>query len=81
MIRKGTFHEPVTVRVNGLPAGLKAEPVTVPAGASSFAVKIVAEPKAAAGSTGAQVALAFQVQKKDYPVPPTPLAVKVLPAR
>ncbi len=79
--RKGTFNEPVTVRVNGLPAGLKADPVTVPAGAASFVVKIVAEPKAPAGSTGAQVALAFQVQKKDYPVPPTPLAIKVLPSK
>ena len=32
IVRKGTFNEPVTVRVNGLPAGLKAEPATVAAG-------------------------------------------------
>ena len=29
VVRKGTFNEPVTVRINGLPAGLKADPVTV----------------------------------------------------
>ena len=29
----------------------------------------------------AQVAMAFQIEKKDYPVPPAPLAVKVLPAK
>ena len=29
IVRKGTFNEPVTVRINGLPAGLKADPVAV----------------------------------------------------
>ena len=81
VVRKGTFNEPVTVRINGLPAGLKADPVTVPPGATSFVVKVGADAKAAPTSAGAQVALAFQVQKKDYPVPLTPLAVKVLPAK
>ena len=81
IVRKGTFNEPVTVTINGLPAGLKADPVTVAAGSSDFAVKIVADAKAAAATAGAQVALAFQVNKKDYPVPPTPLAVKVLPSK
>jgi hypothetical protein len=81
VVRKGTFNEPVTVRFNGLPAGLKADPATVAAGSSDFVVKIVADPKAAAATAGAQVVLAFQVNKKDYPVPPTPLAIKVLPAK
>ncbi len=81
IVRKGTFNEPVTVRINGLPAGLKAEPATVAAGASDFAVKIVADAKAAPVTAGAQVALAFQVNKKDYPVPPAPLAIKVLPSK
>ena len=71
----------MTVKINGLPAGLKAEPVTVPAGASDFAVKIVADAKAAPASAGTQVAIAFQVEKKDYSVPPAPLAVKVLPIK
>jgi hypothetical protein len=81
IVRKGTFNEPVTVRVNGLPAGLKAEPATVAAGASDFVVKILAEAKAAPTSAGAQVVLAFQVNKKDYPVPPTPLAIKVVSSK
>ena len=79
--RKGTFNEPVTVRINGLPGGLKAEPTTVAAGSSDFVVKIVADAKAAAAAARAQVVLAFQVNKKDYPVPPTPLAIKVLPSK
>jgi hypothetical protein len=41
-------------------------------------VKVTADAKAVATSAGSQVALAFQVDKKDYSVPPTPLAVKVL---
>ncbi len=49
--------------------GLKAEPVTVAGGASSFVVKVVADAKAAATSAGTQVALAFQVEKKDYSGP------------
>jgi hypothetical protein len=81
IVRKGTFNEPVSVRVNGLPAGLKAEPTTVAAGSSDFVVKIVADAKATAATAGAQVALAFQVNKKDYPVPPVPLSVKVLPSK
>jgi hypothetical protein len=78
IVRKGAFKEPVTVRVNGLPAGLKAEPVTVAPKATDFVVKVVADPKAAASSANANVALAFQVNKKDYPTPTTPLAVKVV---
>jgi hypothetical protein len=81
IVRKGTFNEPVTVRINGLPAGLKAEPATVAAGATDFIVKVVADVKAAPTAAGAQVALAFQVNKKDYPVPPAPLAIKVLPSK
>src|SRR5262249_4976503 len=81
IVRKGTFNEPVSVRVNGLPAGLKAEPTTVAAGSSDFVVKIVADAQAAPATAGAQVALAFQVNKKDYPVPPAPLSVKVVPSK
>ncbi|MHB1559098.1 MAG: hypothetical protein ACYC61_16725, partial [Isosphaeraceae bacterium] len=81
VIRKGTFNDPVTVRINGLPEGLKADPVTVAPGASTFAVKLVADSKAKAASAGAQVAMAFQVNKKDYAVPPTPLSVKVVAAK
>ena len=77
--RKGPFKEPVTVKVNNLPGGLKADPVTVPPDQSDFTLKLIADPKAPAGRP-AQVALAFQVNKKDYPSPTAALAVKVVPA-
>ena len=81
VVRKGAFKEPVTVKVNGLPAGLKADPVTVAPDAAEFTVKVVAEPKAAPATAAASVALAFQVNKKDYPAPTAPLNVKVLPEK
>ena len=81
IVRKGAFDGPVTVKVSGLPAGLKAEPVVVPASASSFVVKVAADAKAAAASAKAQVAIVYQIEKKDYPVPPAALAVKVLPIK
>jgi hypothetical protein len=79
IVRKGSFDGPVTVKINGLPAGLKAEPITLAGATSNFAVKIVADAKAAPASAGTQVAIAYQIEKKDYSVPPAPLAVKVLP--
>jgi hypothetical protein len=78
IVRKGAFDGSVIVKINGLPAGLKAEPITVAKGSSSFVVKVVADAKAAATAAACQVALGLQVEKKDYSVPPTPLAVKVL---
>jgi hypothetical protein len=78
IVRKGTFDAPVTVRINGLPAGLNAEPVTVAKGVADFVLKLSADAKAAPATTATQVAVVFQVEKKDYPIPPTPLAVKVL---
>ncbi len=81
VVRKGAFKEPVTVKLEGLPAGLSSTPATVPADKSEFAVKLVADPKAPASSASARVVLAFQVNKKDYPTPPAPLAVKVVAAK
>jgi len=81
LLRKGPFDGPVTVRINGLPAGVKADPVTLTGAATAFAMKITAEPKAAPTSANTQLALIFQVNKKDYPVPTTPLAVKVAPIK
>ncbi|MEO6809177.1 MAG: hypothetical protein ABI353_08690, partial [Isosphaeraceae bacterium] len=77
VVRKGAFKDPVTIKLNGLPAGLKAEPVTVAPEASDFTIKVVADAKAADASANAQAAMAFQINKKDYVTPPTPLAVKV----
>ena len=81
IVRKGSFDAPVTVRINGLPAGLKADPVTVSGKESSFALKVIAEPKAAATSADTRIAMAFQVEKKDYSVPPIPFAVKIIAAK
>ena len=78
--RRGPFKEPVTVKLDALPAGLKADPVTLAPEASDFTIKLVADPKAAAAQAPAQVNLAFQVNKKDYPTPATPLAIKVVPS-
>ena len=75
--RKGSFDAPVTVKINGLPTGLKADPVTVAGKEANFVIKVVAEAKAPAATADTRVALAFQVEKKDYSVTPTPLAVKV----
>ena len=71
----------MTVKLEGLPAGLSATPATVAPDKSEFAVKLVADPKSPASSAGARVVIAFQVNKKDYPTPPSPLAVKVLAAK
>ncbi len=81
VVRKGGFKDPVTVKLTGLPAGLKAEPVTVAPDASEFTLAIVAEPTAPAATAKANAALAFQVNKKDYPTPASPVAVKVVPAK
>jgi len=81
IVRKGGFDGAVTVKINGLPAGLKADPVTVAGNASNFTVKVTADAKAAVTSAGTQVAVAYQVEKKDYSVPPAPLAVNVVPIK
>ena len=71
----------MTVKINGLPAGLKADPVTVADKVTNFTLKVVADAKAAPATARSQVALAYQVDKKDYSVSPVPLAVKVVPAK
>jgi hypothetical protein len=81
VVRRGGFKEPVTVKLNGLPAGVKAESVTVAPDASEFLLKLSAEDKAVAATAGASVALAFQVNKKDYPAVTAPVSVKVLAAK
>jgi len=79
--RKGSFNESVTVRLNGLPAGLHAEAVVVAPGASDFVIKMIADAKAAAGSATTQLVSAYQVGKKDYPTSPLAMLVKVLAAK
>ena len=82
IVRKGSFNAPVTVKINGLPAGLKADPVTVAGKDSAISSsKSSPKPKPPAATADTRIALAFQVEKKDYPVAPTPLAVKVVAAK
>jgi hypothetical protein len=81
IVRKGAFDGPVTVKVNGLPAGLKADPVTLSGAAADFVIKILADAKAPPASAATQVAISYQIEKKDYSVSPAPLAVKVLPIK
>ena len=81
VMRHGPYRDPVTVKLEGLPAGVKAEPATVvlPPDQSAFTFKLSAEPGAAVGATAAaKVSLAFQIAGKDYPTPPASLAVKVV---
>jgi hypothetical protein len=79
VIRRGTFKEEVTVKLDKLPAGLKAEPVKVAPDQSEFTVKVESDAKAAAAETKSELALVFQLAKKDYPIPATPLAINVKP--
>jgi hypothetical protein len=80
VVRMGLFKGSVLVSIKGFPAGLKADPVTVAPDQVDFTLKVVADSKAVATSVSATLAPAFQINKKDYPTPPTPLAIKVLPA-
>jgi hypothetical protein len=78
--RKGTFKEEIAVKLNKLPAGLKAEEVKVAPDQSEFTLTIASDAKAVAAEAKAEVALGFQAAKKDYPMPPAPLGVKVIVA-
>lgn len=78
LVRKGAFKDPVVLKLDGLPAGIKAEPATVAPEASEFIVKLVAEGGAKPAEAAAKVLAAFQIDKKDYAFPPSPLTVKVV---
>ena len=77
--RKAGFGEALTVKIDGLPAGIKGDPLTLSPDQTEFSLKLVAEEKAAAATASPHVGLGFQVAGKDYPFPPSPLALKVLP--
>lgn len=76
--RKAPFKQPVKVQLNGLPAGLKADPIDLAAEATEFTIKVVADAGAAAAEATAQLALAFKLGDKDYAFPPTPVPVKLV---
>ncbi|MFO0956722.1 MAG: hypothetical protein U0800_04545 [Isosphaeraceae bacterium] len=77
MARKGGFKDPVTIKLDGLPKGVKADPVTLEGDAAEFTLKIVAEADAPEAQADAKVAPAFQVSKKDYAMPPIPFKIRV----
>jgi hypothetical protein len=79
LTRRGAFKEPVTLQINGLPEGLKAEPVTVAPEASEFVLKITADAAANATEAKSQLAFApFKVRDKDYNMPAESLEIKVV---
>jgi hypothetical protein len=69
----------VTVTADGLPAGLKADPVKVPATSSDFTIKITADKAAKAATGNATVKAAFKAGDKDYPALTSPVAIKIVP--
>jgi hypothetical protein len=77
VVRKPALKAPIVVSLADLPAGLKAEPVTVAPEAADFTLNIVADPAAADAMADAKLNIAFKIGDKDYATPPTPLAVKV----
>ncbi len=78
IVRQEPFKQAVKVQINGLPGGLKAEPVELAADASEFTLKVEAAADAAAAEASTQVVMLFKLGDKDYTTPPTPLAVKVV---
>lgn len=77
--RKAGFGLPVTVKLDGLPAGTKAEPVTVPPDQAEFTLKVDAEAGAAAAEAKPNVVATAKINNQDYPSPPAPFALKVAP--
>lgn len=75
--RKPPFTQEVTVSLEGLPAGVTAEPVTVAGDATMFTITLKAAPDAAAGKGDAKANTAFKLGEKDYPPLSAPLAVTV----
>lgn len=78
LTRKGTFKDPVVVKLDGLPAGLTAEPVTVAPETADFVVKLTATADAQPAEAAVKVLAAFQVAGKDYPYPPATLTTKIV---
>lgn len=77
LARKGTFDQPVTIQLNGLPEGVSAEPATVAPDSGEFTLTLTATAEAAEATADAQVKPAFKTGEADYDNPPTPVSVKV----
>ncbi|QDV38474.1 hypothetical protein [Tautonia plasticadhaerens] len=77
--RKAPFTQEVTVSLEGLPAGVTADPVAVAGDATMFTITLKAAPEAAAGKGDAKANTAFKLGDTDYPPLSAPLAVHVAP--
>ena len=75
--RVAPFAQEVVVRLEGLPAGVKAEPVRVAADVAEFTLTIKAADDMAPAQARAHAVMAFKLGGKDEPGP-APLALKVL---
>ena len=78
IVRKPVCKEPVTVELAALPAGVKGPSMVVPPEATEFTLKLDADAAAAASQATSQVAIKFQINKKDYATPTTGLTIKVI---
>ncbi|RUL88540.1 PPC domain-containing protein [Tautonia sociabilis] len=79
LARKPPFTQEVTVSLDGLPAGVTAEPVTVAGDATDFTLTLTAAADAAAAEAAAKANAAFKLGDADYPPLSAPLTVKVAP--
>lgn len=78
--RKPSAKTEVTLTIDTLPAGLKAEPVKVAGDKAEFTLKIVADKAAKAATGNAVVKAAFKASdNKDFPPLTAPVAVKIVP--
>jgi hypothetical protein len=79
LVRKPGVKPEITLTLDGLPAGVKAEPVKLGPDATDFAFTLTADAGAAAATANATIKTAFKAGDKDYPAQTAPVAVKVAP--
>ncbi len=79
LARKPAAKAEVTLTLDGLPAGVKADPVKLAPDATDFTFTLNADAKAAAATGNATIKTAFKANGKDYPAQTAPVAVKVAP--
>jgi hypothetical protein len=72
------FGGEVEIKLDGLPAGVKAGPVKVAAGATDFSVALEAAANAPVGEKEVAVLPAYKIGGKDHKGEPRPLRLKVL---
>ena len=78
LLRKGSLKAPVTIKLDNLPAGTKAEPVTVEADKEEFTLSLTTEAEAAPAEQAASLTVGFKIADKDYPFPAQPITIKLI---